>query len=175
MKTVEQRFWAKVDTSGPIPEHRPELGSCWIWKGAKNPKGYGKLGVSGRIIGAHQVSYALTFGAVPDHQYVCHHCDNPRCERPMHLFLGTPKDNSQDRDRKNRGVQGLTAIQVADIKSRFERGERAAVLADEYGVRVRQTHRILNGQRSGNLRKNMARKLPVSPLDPTFTYFNEAA
>jgi hypothetical protein len=31
MKTLEERFWEKVDKNGPVPAHRPELGPCWVW------------------------------------------------------------------------------------------------------------------------------------------------
>jgi ribosome-binding protein aMBF1 (putative translation factor) len=37
---------------------------------------------------------------------VCHHCDNPRCVRPEHLFLGTQKENLADRERKGRTLKG---------------------------------------------------------------------
>src|SRR5438445_7318820 len=26
-----ERFWKKVDTHGPVPKCRPELGPCWLW------------------------------------------------------------------------------------------------------------------------------------------------
>jgi len=39
--TFLKRFWSKVDKNGPIPQHKPELGPCWVWTGAKMERGYG--------------------------------------------------------------------------------------------------------------------------------------
>ena len=75
---------------------------CWIWQGAKRAKKYGHLRVQGKQPAAHRLSYRLLAGPVPDGMLVCHHCDTPLCVRPSHLFLGSPKDNSQDASEKGR-------------------------------------------------------------------------
>lgn len=119
---------------------------CWEWDGWLSPSGYGMIFHRGHHIGAHRVAYELHYGVAPGDLQVCHHCDNPPCVRPDHLFLGTQKDNVHDMMRKGRRVQGdvcgskngnatLTESQVAEIRRRYAAGGvRQVDLAAEYGV-----------------------------------------
>lgn len=89
------RFWSKVD--------RPVDG-CWEWKAGKFRYGYGAFSLKEKLLKAHRVSYELAYGPIPEGMYVCHHCDNPPCVNPTHLFIGTPQDNMTDKIRKGRLV-----------------------------------------------------------------------
>lgn len=73
-----------------------EEGACTVWQGGVNSKGYGTISVAGKNLYVHRVMYALMKGPVPDGVFVCHHCDNRRCIKPDHLFLGHPIDNYED-------------------------------------------------------------------------------
>ena len=75
---------------------------CWFWKDAKGK--YGSFSLKGKRSTAHRFSYAFYKGAIPEGLFVCHHCDNPKCVNPDHLFLGTQKDNLQDASKKKRLV-----------------------------------------------------------------------
>lgn len=89
--TLEQRFWAQIEKTD----------SCWNWTGARNPR-YGMIKRDGRRVGAHRVSWELANGAIPQGLWVLHRCDNPRCVRPDHLFLGNRLDNMRDMGAKGR-------------------------------------------------------------------------
>lgn len=92
---LEVRFFEKIKKTE----------ACWIWFGAKDPKGYGRIGAGGRKgkdIFAHRLSYQIHKGEIPEGMLVCHKCDTPACVNPEHLFLGTQTDNMRDCVNKNR-------------------------------------------------------------------------
>ncbi len=83
--TMDERFWAKVDKGGPLPERRPELGPCWIWTAAKLDTGYGIFGINNKTKVAHRVGYELVKGAIPDGLVLDHLCRRTSCVRWSHL------------------------------------------------------------------------------------------
>lgn len=80
------------------------VGDCWEFQGARQSRtGHGRIDPgTGVIRGAHRVAYELERGPVADGLCVLHHCDNPPCVNPAHLWLGTYTDNNHDRDAKGR-------------------------------------------------------------------------
>jgi hypothetical protein len=93
--TFAERFWEKVQ--------KVDGDACWEWTGAKYANGYGEFSVRRSVAKpAHRVAWALTHGSIPDGFWVLHRCDNRKCVRPDHLFLGTAQDNSDDMWAKNR-------------------------------------------------------------------------
>ena len=84
----------------------PSEGGCLEWTGARHPTGYGQIGVTTGVLAyTHRVAWEFAFRReVPDGMWVLHHCDNPPCCNPDHLFLGTPMDNTRDMIRKGRAA-----------------------------------------------------------------------
>lgn len=150
---ISRRFWPKVDKSAG------ESG-CWIWLGRKKPRGYGLLSVSPtpktrRMAYAHRLSYVINRGSIPEGLCVCHHCDNPSCVNPAHLFLGTNADNTADKVAKGRAKGSpqvgeknhnarLTPADVREIRRRYAANEGSQeVIARDYGVRQAHVSRIV--------------------------------
>lgn len=73
---------------------------CWEWDRYRTPAGYGQVRYDGRNWFAHRVVYTLLVAAIPDGLLACHHCDNPPCCNPKHIYPGTKADNGRDAYRR---------------------------------------------------------------------------
>lgn len=117
---------------------------CWVWTRRCLPNGYGRF----REGYAHRTSYELVYGPLTDGVKVLHHCDNPPCIRPSHLFSGTQKDNMQDCLKKGRfSPRGLL---TSDTHC-YQGHERTALstYVDPRGYRRCRICRILSRQADG--------------------------
>lgn len=92
---------------------------CWEWTGALSDFGYGRICYKGKYYLAHRFSL-MTQNIDPAGFFVCHHCDNPKCVNPAHLYLGDSKTNAADAVRRNRTTAGeknaSSKLSVADIE-----------------------------------------------------------
>jgi len=135
--SIQERFEAKIIF---IPEE-----NCHTWGGrVKQRSPYGEFDLWGnKSMLAHRYAWTIYRGEIPPGAYVCHHCDNPGCVNPDHLFLGTQQDNMDDMAKKGRGgdFRGessprakLNSALVVDIKKELSGGTRQKVIAQRYGV-----------------------------------------
>jgi len=134
-----KRFWSKVDKQG--------LDECWEWTASKNGVGYGQLRINHKIYYAHRVSWFLSYGKIPADLEVCHHCDNPSCVNPDHLFLGTHLDNHLDSASKGRKAKKLTIDEVQEIQEILaEGGWTQQEIGDAFGVARETISQIKRGK-----------------------------
>ena len=118
---ADSHFWDLV--------HKSE--DCWEWLGTLYPGGYGRFNKKY----SHRVAWELSYGPIPDNLGILHHCDNPRCVRPDHLFLGTQADNNRDRRKKGRG--GIRPNKTPD-----EIREQIRAMYSTGGITMREVGRI---------------------------------
>jgi hypothetical protein len=147
-ESQRERFWGHVDRSG----------ECWEWRLATNGVGYGTFsrGRRDQRLLTHRVAYALEHGETPAGVLVCHTCDNRRCVRPSHLFLGDHKVNAADMVAKGRDCRGgtrgnskHTPEQVREIRRLSGEGLSSYRIGEMVGVKPRQVRRILSGEQWG--------------------------
>jgi len=143
-RSLSHRLWKKTD--------RTE--TCWVWRGGLTQAGYGTISLERKRLLVHRVSYELARGPISDGLHVLHHCDNPPCLNPDHLFLGTQQDNVADRVSKGRTAAGerqhlakLTEDQVREIRRLWQQGGVSmAEMGRRFGVTVTPIWQILSGK-----------------------------
>lgn len=125
-----KRLTENVNTSDPA--------ECWEWQGQLNAYDYGRY--DGYL--THRIAYEALVGQIGS-LFVLHHCDNPPCCNPAHLFLGTQQDNLRDARSKGRlDVRGekhprakLTQAEVDALRREYAKGNvYQYVLAERYGI-----------------------------------------
>ena len=154
VKPIEQRFWQKV---AKLPS------GCWEWTGARSAKGYGRFGYQGKNRHAHQIAYILMHGEIPAGLWILHRCDNTPCVNPVHLYAGTPSQNTQDaydRGRKKppclRGEAHSMAKLTSDAVTKLRSGAlstREAVA--KYGISLRNAQAAKPKIRQRRTRANL--------------------
>lgn len=152
---IEQRFWEKVDKQGPVPEHMPDAGPCWIWTAAKNENGYGVMNRGdNRLIKAHRMSMRIDLGrTLAPSEKVRHACDNPPCVNPAHLSVGSQLENIHDAVSRGRhkhgdiGAEKLSSQDVEQIRIESSAGRSNTDIAERFGVTQPMVSMIVNGKR----------------------------
>lgn len=142
-KSLEERFWSKVDKDGPTMDHMET--NCWTWTGAGS--NYGVFWLDGKNASAHRVSHWLATRESPE--MVCHHCDNKKCVNPSHLYSGDSFSNGKDAaDRfltskgESNSKAKLTEAAVRDIRRRREAGQTLVSIAAVHQITHPQVRNI---------------------------------
>lgn len=131
--SLKEEFESRI-----MPE--PNTG-CWLWIGKIDKDGYGGMSYNLVYDRAHRWSYQIYTGPILDDLYILHHCDTRSCVNPDHLYQGTPKNNSNDRVRRNRGAIGeahggskLDSLQIKVIRSLQSSGIEQKEIAKYFNV-----------------------------------------
>jgi hypothetical protein len=141
MKTIEERFWGKVNKNGPFCKRLNSF--CWNWTGSTR-LGYGLLADKDKHLTAHRFSWEIHYGKIPIGLCVCHTCDNPTCVRPDHLFIGTRSDNMRDMVNKGRSIiprihgenHPFAKLKIPQVLAIRASNLSIIELAEDYGVSI---------------------------------------
>lgn len=141
--SAEDKFWSHVEKSN----------DCWNWVGGKDGGGYGCFSSSMmKERKSHRISWILHYGEIPNGMHILHHCDNPSCVNPNHLFIGKNVDNVRDKIRKGRigdfsgtrnGMCKLTENEVLNIRKLHDEGVSYRMLSKKFNIGMTQIGRII--------------------------------
>jgi hypothetical protein len=137
------KFWSRVKRTA----------KCWEWTGKCALKGYGKSYIFWYTHNeqlAHRTSWIIHKGKIPKGKHVLHHCDNPKCVRPSHLYLGTNADNVRDKVKRGRTgkekrtgeLSALSKVTEEQVKAMRKSSDTGVAWAKRLGITEAQVSRI---------------------------------
>lgn len=141
-----------------LAERAVRVADCLIWQGCRGSRGYGVMAV-GKFNkeATHRLAWAIANGKRPDPgMHVMHSCDTPACINPLHLALGTAKDNQQDCSRKGRkntargsshGSSRYTESTIIQAARMFAGGFTYAQISKALGINRGTLTTTLQGRR----------------------------
>lgn len=161
------KFWARVDPNGPVPEYRPDLGPCWLWTGNLTD-GYGRFSAEDRMWPAHRWAYATFVGEPPAELVMDHLCRVRACVNPSHLEPVTNAENLRrgfgtsiaraakgEKQAANREARRL-AVVLRDI-STVEETARRSHCRKGHEFTPENTYRDVRGDRNCRTCRNAGR------------------
>lgn len=120
------------------------INDCWEWNHfICKRSGYGRMRYELKMEFSHRMSYKFFKGEIGSGLFVCHKCDNKLCINPDHLFLGTPKENSQDMVKKGR------------CANHIGENNNSAILNEKLVLEIRNLHAL------GMKMKEICRKFSI--------------
>ena len=133
------------------------LDFCRLWVGATR-HGYPAVRVGSKVMGGHRLMLEAKLGRpLRAGAFACHHCDNPGCMEPRHLYEGDASRNMLDAYRRGqkkpyrpRGeANGRSKLSRAKVRAIRASGAPAASLAVRYGVTPDCISQVRAGRRWG--------------------------
>lgn len=142
---------------------------CWYF-GKPYAAKHRTLWVGDKQVGASKVAYLLFKGLISEGQWVLHTCDVGNCVNPAHLYLGSPKQNSEDRDKRGRANRptglrhgqhtcpesrtkgeknGMAKLQEGVVRQVMEMGKAGVKqrdIAEKFGLKQPTVSRLLSGK-----------------------------
>ena len=138
----EKKLWYNKETT------------CWEWTAYCDKYGYGHFRFNGKMPLAHRFAYELYVAPIPEGLHILHKCNNCKCVNPEHLYVGTPQDNADDRERAERAARQdgeynksakLTQDQVRAIRTLYDEGVfTQKKIGQLFGVGQPQVSNIIN-------------------------------
>ena len=129
---------------------------CWGWSGYANHHGYGVVRFMRERVNtyvlAHRLSYVIHHGPIPAGLHVLHSCDNKRCTNPLHLRVGTDRENSQDAMIRGRVAKKVPPAVIDELAGKVARGEMTQrEAAEQAGVAHSAVHNWVKVRRARGL------------------------